>query len=214
MTPDPILCEKAGPIWRVTLNRPQKANAISLAMLKALDRIVGEAEAASDLRALIITGAGQRVFCAGADLGEIDFAGDHAKPKLWETMPQRLVQLPVFTIAAINGACMGGGLILALSCDVRLAVGGVRFAYPALKNGVLPGKVDAMRLNALVGPGRARAILLGGMTINAATANQWGLVDLLADDDDLMVAVNRLADNAVLAPAGQVAAMKRVLGEG
>jgi enoyl-CoA hydratase/carnithine racemase len=163
-----ILTQRDGGVLTVTINRPGKANSLTTEMLVLLRDVVRDAATDDTLRAMLITGAGDRVFCAGADLNTLYDETDGPDP--WTEMALALHAVPVLTIAAINGPCMGGGLTLALGCDIRLAVPNARFSYPVLKNNVLPGQYDVDRLRALIGPGRSAAILLGGDVIGAQEA--------------------------------------------
>ena len=207
---DLIVAEREGALLRVTINRPTKANSLTSEMLVALRDIFRAAASDADLRALIVTGAGERVFCAGADLNTLYDA--QAGPDPWTEMAAALHAVPVPTIAAINGPCMGGGLTLALGCDMRLAVPEARFSYPVLKNNVLPGQYDVDRLKALIGPGRSAAILLGGDTIGADEAEAWGLVDRLVQRESLLDACQDLCATAQAAGGTHLKTLKSMLG--
>lgn len=182
---------KDGGLWTVTLNRPDKANSLTA---KMLDQLAGIAEAGAqdgDLRALILTGTGDRVFSAGADLDAAK-AGLAVSP-LWERVSGAIAALPCLTVAALNGTLAGGAFGMALACDIRLAVPGAKFFYPVAKLGYLPQPSDPARLRALVGPARARMILLASQKIGAEEALAWGLVDRIVDPDRLMVSARDLA---------------------
>ena len=209
---DLILCQREGACLTVTLNRPQKANALTSQMLRDLRDAFLAAAQDETLRVVILTGAGERVFCAGADLTTLHDETDGPDP--WEDMAQALRAIPVPTLAAINGPCMGGGLTLALACDMRICVDAARFAYPVLKNKVLPAQYDVDRLKALVGPGRAAAILLGGTTVSAAEAAAWGLVDLLVAGDVLAQTCHDLCAPALAADAAHLKTLKALLKKG
>ncbi|MBT5352695.1 MAG: enoyl-CoA hydratase/isomerase family protein, partial [Rhodospirillales bacterium] len=148
MSTDHVLLNKEGGLWRVTLNRPDKANALSDGMLHRLSDIFSDAASDEDLRVLVITGAGERVFCAGADLSELNTDSDDPANQVWRDLAEKLATLPALTIAMINGSCIGGALMLALGCDIRIAVPEAAFGYPVLKNGVLLGTRDAARMRA------------------------------------------------------------------
>ncbi len=199
-----IRLDRDGGLWTVTLDRPDKANALTAAMLQELIAI---AEAAApEARALILTGTG-RVFSAGADLAEAR-AGLATSP-LWEDLSARIARLPCLTIAALNGTLAGGAFGMALACDLRLAVPEAGFFYPVMKLGFLPQPSDPGRLTALVGPARAKALLMAGQRIAAPEALAWGLVDRLADPEALLTEARALAADACAAPPGHVAAIKR-----
>jgi enoyl-CoA hydratase/carnithine racemase len=193
-------------LWTVTLNRPDKANALTRDMLTALDSAVVQA-ADAGARALILTGKG-KVFSAGADLDQAR-AGLAVDP-LWDQVSNRIAALACLTICALNGTLAGGAFGMALACDLRLAVPGASFFYPVMRLGYLPQPADPGRLTALVGPARAKMILMAGARISAAQALDWGLVDRLTDDD-LMAEAHRLAADALAASADHVAAIKRMI---
>jgi len=182
-------------IWTVTLNRPDKANSLTPAMLEELAEIAEAGAAAESLRALILTGAGTRVFSAGADL-DAARAGLATSP-LWERLSGAIAALPCLTIAALNGTLAGGAFGMALACDLRLAVPDARFFYPVAQLGYLPQPSDPGRLAALVGPSRARMILLASQKIAADEALAWGLVDRVAPPEALMAEAHRLAAAAL-----------------
>ena len=163
-------------IWTLTINRPDKANSLTSEMLADLIQVVKMADKA-DLRALILTGGGDKVFSAGADLEEAK-AGLALSP-LWEELSRAIVRLPCLTIAALNGTLAGGAFGMVLACDVRLAPAHAKFFYPVAKLGFLPQPSDPRRLATLVGPARAKMILVAGQKITADEALIWGLVDRL-----------------------------------
>lgn len=174
-------------LWTVTLNRPDKANSLTPEMLEELTRIATEAQEA---RALILTGAG-KVFSAGADL-EAAKAG-LAKSDVWERLSGAIAALPCLTIAALNGTLAGGAFGMALACDMRLCVPGAKFFYPVMKLGFLPQPSDPGRLTALVGPARARLILMGGAKLTADEALLFGLVERIVEGDALLDEARMLA---------------------
>jgi len=201
-----------GARWTITLNRPEKANALSVSMLQELDRVFSQARDSRDLRALIITGAGNRVFSAGADLGQAKGGQDFTTNPVWESVSNRLAHLPVLTIAALNGTLAGGAFGMALACDLRLAVPTAHFFYPVLKNGFLPQPSDVGRMRDLIGPARTRMILLAGQKIAADEALSWGLIDRIVESDHFpaqISALTKAAENA--GPAG-LAAIKGLTG--
>lgn len=186
-------------LCRITLDRPEKANALTEAMLADL---VGAVEAAREDRALILTGTG-KVFSAGAD---IDAArAGLATSDLWERLSTAIAAHQGLTIAALNGSCAGGAMGMMLACDMRLCVPGARFFYPVMKLGFLPQPSDPGRLVRHVGESRAKMILMAGCKIDAQTALAWGLVDeivtgeLLAASEALTVDVRAAAPDHVAA---------------
>lgn len=206
-----IEVEKNNATWTVTLNRPDKANALTLEMLAQLEETFAQAHQAPGLKALVLTGAGDRVFSAGADLSQV---GDTIKvptSPLWEAVSNRLARLPVFTIAALNGTLAGGSFGMALACDLRISVPGAKFFYPVLKNGFLPQPSDAKRMIALVGPARAKLILLAGQKLTAQEAFTFGLIDRIVPLEDMPDAITALTTDALNAPAHISTATKRML---
>ena len=196
-----------GGLWTVTLNRPEKANSLTGAMLGELAGIA-ERAGAEGARALVLTGAG-KVFSAGADLDEA--RAGLATSGLWERLSGAIAALPCLTVAALNGTLAGGAMGMALACDLRIAVPGAKFFYPVMKLGFLPQPSDPPRLRALVGPARAKMILMAGAKIEAAEALAWGLVDRLVEPEHLMAAARALAADAQAARPGHAAAIKAMI---
>ncbi|WP_111735550.1 enoyl-CoA hydratase/isomerase family protein [Roseovarius amoyensis] len=199
-----IRLEKDGGLWTVTLNRPDKANALTEAMLAELADI---AEAATEARVLVLTGTG-KVFSAGADL-EAARAGLAISP-LWERLSGAIAGLPGLTIAALNGTLAGGAMGMVLACDLRIAVPGAKAFYPVMKLGFLPQPSDPARLVRLVGPSRARMILMAGRKIDTETALAWGLFDLVAEPDTLLDTARELAADTLGADPAHAANIKRL----
>lgn len=188
----------------LTLRRPEKANSLTRAMLDDLDSAVAATRAA----AVILTGEG-KVFSAGADLDEAR-AGLATDP-VWDRLSNRIAGLPCLTIAALNGTLAGGAMGMVLACDLRLAVPSAKFFYPVMKLGYLPQPADPARLVALVGPSRAKMILMAGAKIEADEALAWGLVDRLVAPEALLEAARGLAADAMAAKAGHAGAIKRMI---
>ncbi len=171
-----IHLDTADGLWTVTIDRPDKANSLTGAMLGELARI---AEDAFEAKVLILAGTG-KVFSAGADLDEAS-AGLATDP-VWERLSGALSALPGLTIAALNGTLAGGAFGMALACDLRVAPPQAKFFYPVMKLGFLPQPSDPGRLAALVGLARAKRILLAGERIEADEALRIGLIDAVAED--------------------------------
>lgn len=197
----------SGGLWTLTLCRPEKANALTGAMLHALADAV-ERAAAAQARALILTGAG-RVFSAGADLDEAR-AGLATDP-VWETLSTSIAAFPGLTIAALNGTVAGGAMGMALACDLRLAVPEAAFFYPVMRLGFLPQPSDPARLAALIGPARAKLILLAGARAAAPEALAWGLIDRILPAEALLPGAAALAADALAATPAHVAAIRRLI---
>ncbi len=180
-------------LWTVTLNNPEKANALTTSMLGELVRI---AEAATEARALILTGAG-RVFSAGADLEEA--RAGLATSDLWERLSGAIADLPCLTVAALNGTLAGGANGMVLACDLRVAVPAAKFFYPVMKLGFLPQPSDPKRMAALIGPSRTKMILMAGQKITAEEAYAFGLVDRVVEPDQLMPTARELVADSLSA---------------
>ncbi len=191
----------------VTIDRPGKANSLTAGMLRDLTAAF-QRIAETDCRAAVLTGAGT-VFSAGADLEEAK-AGLAASPE-WERLSARIAALPCLTIAALNGTLAGGAFGMALACDLRIAVPDARFFYPVMRLGFLPQPSDPLRLKALVGPARARMILMAGQRIGADEALAWGLIDRIVSPDALMETARALAADALSAAPNHVAAIKAMV---
>lgn len=201
-----IKVERDGRLCVLRLARPEKANALTAAMLGGLEAAVAEA---GDAAVLVLTGDGA-VFSAGADLGEMQ-AGLGVNP-VWERASAAVAGFAGLTIAALNGTLAGGAMGLALACDLRIAVPGAAFFYPVMRLGYLPQPSDPARLVALVGPARARMILLAGARIGAEEALAWGLIDRIVPAEGLMDAARLLGADALAAGPGHLAALKRMVG--
>ena len=190
-----ITLDRQEGLWKITLNRPEKANALTAAMLQELAEI---AEAAQQARALIITGAGG-VFSAGGDLDEM--ADGLATSELWERLSTAIAAVPGLSIAALNGTLAGGAMGMALACDIRLAVPQAKFFYPVMKRGFLPQPSDPLRMTALIGPARTKLILMGGQKLTAQEALQFGLIERVVEPEDLLpTAENIAADTMAASP--------------
>jgi enoyl-CoA hydratase/carnithine racemase len=197
-----------GGIWTATINRPEKANALTSAMLTRLVEIAEDAGQPSGARLLILTGAG-KVFSAGADLDAMQ--DGLATSPAWERLSSAIAALPCLSIAALNGTVAGGAMGMALACDFRVAVQGADTFYPVMKRGFLPQPSDPARLAALVGPARARRILLAGERLTAETALDWGLYDRITAQDTLMDDTRDMAAEALAATPQHVAAIKKLI---
>ncbi|MCA1336219.1 enoyl-CoA hydratase/isomerase family protein [Pseudooceanicola marinus] len=193
--------ELEGGLYKVTLARPDKANALTEAMLESLIEVFETVRP----RAIILTGEG-RVFSAGADL-EAARAGLGVSP-LWERLSGAIAAQPGLTVAALNGTLAGGAMGMALACDIRLAVPGTKFFYPVMKLGFLPQPSDPGRMAALIGPARAKMILMSGQKILAPEALAWGLIDRICDDP--VAEAEALAADTLGAAPDHAEAIKRM----
>jgi len=181
-------------IARVTLENAHRANCLSLALVERIDAAFRALAADEELRLAVLTGAGDRAFMAGADLNELG-AADPAAARRYITALQSahraIRDLPVPVIARINGACMGAGLEMAASCDIRIAADHARFSMPEVLIDI-PSVIEAALFPRLIGWGRTAWLLYRGDAIDAATALDWGLVEKTAPAAALDTAVEEL----------------------
>ena len=190
-----------GGVWTVTLDRAEKANALTAQMLERLVAVMEEAAAA---RAVILTGRG-KVFSAGADIAAAR-AGLATSP-LWERLSGAIAALPGLSVDALNGTLAGGATGMALACDLRIAVPEATFFYPVMKLGFLPQPSDPARMAALIGPARTRLVLMGGARLTAQEALAFGLVDRIVAPDDLLETARGLVADTVAADPAHVRAI-------
>ncbi len=201
-----ITLEREGGYWQAVIDRPDKANSLTPDML---ERLCSIAEAARDAQVLVITGTG-KVFSAGADL-EAARAGLATSP-LWERLSGAIAALPGLTICALNGTLAGGAMGMALACDLRIAVPGAKVFYPVMKLGFLPQPSDPSRLAALVGPARAKMILMAGQKVPVEEAQGWGLIDRIVPPEALLPTARALAEDTLGADPAHAAAIKAMIG--
>lgn len=209
-----ILVQREGAILTLTLNRPDKLNAIDGAMLDALDEVLGDIERDREIRAVILSGAG-RAFSAGADIKEWTALTPLEFARSWglrgHALFDRLAALPSPVIAALNGIAFGGGLELALCADIRIAATEVRLGLPEVTIAALPGWGGTQRLPRLIGPGRAKHMILTGQPIDAARAEAWGLVSEVVSADVLPARARELATQIAANAPLSVQASKRLV---
>ena len=192
-------------LWIATINRSDKANSLTHDMLAELAEI---AEAAREARALILTGAG-KVFSAGMDLEAAKT--DLPTSPVWERLSGALAALPGLTIAALNGTVAGGAMGMVLACDLRIAVPTAKAFYPVMKLGFLPQPSDPARLAALIGPARAKLILMGGHKVSPEEALAWGLIDQHVPPESLLDEARALAADTLAASPDHAQAIKRLI---
>lgn len=176
---------REGALALITLNRPEALNALSFAIIHEIGAAIDEA-AGWDIRALIFTGAGEKAFCAGADIKELigrNLMEERAGAELGQQIFAKLDTLKVPSIAAINGYAFGGGLELATACTFRIASPKAKMGLPEIKLGLIPGYGGTQRLPRLIGEARALDMILTGRTVGAEEALAIGLVHRLAEGD-------------------------------
>ena len=184
-----ILLEKKGLIAVATINRPKALNALNSEVLTDLDELVSAVKADADIRALVITGSGEKAFVAGADIGEMSTLtkeGGEAFGKHGNNVFRAIETLPIPTIAAVNGFALGGGCELALSCDIILASEKAKFGQPEVGLGITPGFSGTQRLPRRVGVAKAKELIFSGKMIKADEAEKIGLVNAVYAPEALM----------------------------
>jgi enoyl-CoA hydratase/carnithine racemase len=216
-TQDGVRVEQDGTTLWVTLDRPDVRNALSRAVNLRLQAVAADAAARDDVHAVVLTGAGDKAFCAGADLkerrgvppseslsfvnaigGAINAFGDLRKP----------------TICMMNGSAYGGGLELALACDFRVCVDSAHMALTEVRLGIMPGAGGTQRLPRIIGEARAKEMILLGRRIGAVQAYEWGLVNHVASRDKLRAAVDAILGELALGASLSVTSSKSAIERG
>ena len=217
---DTLLYEVRGNVAIVTLNRPERMNTLGGSMKPDLGRaFLDYARADGRVRAVLVTGSGERAFCAGADIKER--AGNQAigtdyfvAQKATHDLFRDIEEFEKPVIAAINGVALGGGLELALCADIRLAAAGARFGLPEIKLGVIPAAGGTQRLPRLIGEARAKELILTADIVDAETALRYGIVSRVLPDAELMPAALALAQRIAEHPPLAVRFAKRAINRG
>ena len=218
MDESPILVQQQSGYRVITLNRPQRLNAFTEAMHEALRAALAEAEADTNCRALLLTGAG-RGFCAGQDLNDrLSQAGETpvlggALEAYYNPLVRKLRALPLPVVAAVNGVAAGAGCNIALACDIVIAGRSASFIQSFAKIGLVPDSGGTWTLPRLVGPARARALALLAEPLPAATAEAWGLIWKAYEDAVLMEEAYKLCARFAEAPTAGLALIKRALDQ-
>lgn len=204
MADEMLLVDLAGPTATLTLNRPQVLNALNHQLFSELEAALDELAASDDVRVILLTGAGEKAFAAGADIAELAHA-TAAEGQQIATVGQRVMRKmermgkPV--IACVNGFALGGGCELAMACTLRLASEQARFGQPEVKLGLIPGYGGSQRLPRLIGQGAALKLLLTGEMISAAEALRLGLVEEVLPATELLPRAQQMATTiASMAP--------------
>lgn len=200
-----LMFEKREGIGVVTLNRPESLNAVTPVMAEELAELAIAINRDPQVRVVVICGAGERAFCAGSDIKQLP---DYETPWDFRVRARRAaVDYPTFApnllvpvIAMIDGYCLGGGLEIALNCDMRVAAESAVFGAPEVSRGWLGAGAASQLLPRLVGYGRAFELIAGGETITAAEANEWGLLNRLTTRDDLEPVTFSLAERFAALP--------------
>lgn len=215
MTYETILYEEADGVATVTLNRPDKLNAVTGQMLDELKDAVARAGASPDVRCLLLTGAG-RGFCAGQDLSDRAVASE--RPDLSQTLGQgynplikAITELPMPVVCAVNGIAAGAGANIALACDIVLAKRSAKFMQAFAKIGLIPDSGGTWHLPRMLGLPRALGLAMLAEPISAEQAVTWGLIWQAVDDDMLMIEANAFAKKLATQPTRGLAEIKRAM---
>ena len=198
-----LIYEKKGNIGVLTINRPEKLNALSNELIEELERFLDVVQSDGEIRVLVITGAGEKAFVAGADIQELvdrDAILGRQVSRTRQEVFSRIENLPVPVIAAVNGYALGGGLELALACSIRICSEKAQFGAPEVKLGIIPGDGGTQRLPRLIGLGRAMEMILTGDFIDAQEAFRIGVVNQVIPHDELMNRTMGLAEKIAKRP--------------
>ena len=215
---DILIEERDGPIATLTLNRPAVLNALNGALLEQLREALDQLKGDASLRAVIITGTGERAFAAGADIAELAALGNaaagEAQARTGQHVTELIEALPVPVIAAVNGFALGGGCELAMACDFRFASDNAKFGQPEVNLGVPPGYGGTQRTTRLLGSGMALYLCLTGEMIDAAEALRIGLVQKVLPIGELLSEARRIAKLIATKAPLAVTATKRAIHQG
>ncbi|HEX7390518.1 MAG TPA: 2-(1,2-epoxy-1,2-dihydrophenyl)acetyl-CoA isomerase PaaG [Acidiphilium sp.] len=211
-----LIVEREGAVRVLTLNRPDRLNALTPALHEALAAAMTEIEGNESVRAVLLTGAG-RGFCSGADLGQ-NMGGElrdlgASIDRHYNPLVRRLRALPKPVVAAVNGVAAGAGANLALAADIVIAAESANFTQAFIRIGLMPDAGGTYFLPHLVGDARARGLAMLGETITARQAAEWGLIWRCLPDDGFMAAARALAADLAARPPRALAAIKRALNE-
>ena len=203
-----ILLEKKGLIAVATINRPKALNALNSEVLSDLGELVEAVKADADIRALVITGAGEKAFVAGADIGEMSTLTKEGG------VFRAIETLPIPTIAAVNGFALGGGCELSMACDIRICADTAVFGQPETGLGITPGFGGTQRLARLVSPGMAKQLIYTAKNIKADEAYRIGLVNAVYPLEELLPAAEKLAETIAKNAPIAVRACKKAINDG
>jgi enoyl-CoA hydratase len=213
-----LLVERKGAVGIITINRPKSLNSLSRATVAELAAAVEEVSVDASVRAIILTGAGEKSFVAGADIAEFNTlqsaeqAVEYARAG--QAVLNRIERLPKPVIAAINGYALGGGCELAMACDIRMAADTARLGQPEVNLSIIPGYGGTQRLPRLVGRGMAKLLALGGDPVMAPEALRIGLVDVVVPAAELMAKALELAEKLASKPPVALRLIKQAINEG
>jgi len=213
-----ILVERDGVVATVTLNRPQTLNALNAQLLGELADALAALDADAEVRAVVITGSGQKAFAAGADIGELNALADAKagadKARAGQSVTLQIERMRTPVIMAVNGFALGGGCELAMAGDVMIASDNAKFGQPEVNLGLIPGYGGSQRTTRLVGRGMAMYLCLTGEIVDAAEALRIGLVQKVVPQADLLTEAKRIANLIAGKAPLAIAVCKRVINDG
>ncbi|TFF96654.1 crotonase [Candidatus Thorarchaeota archaeon] len=217
MTEDEVLYEVDDGIGKITINRPMKYNALNTAVVKKLRELMKNANTDDSVRVVILTGAGEKAFAAGADISEFkgkDSASVRPLAENGQELCKYIESMSKPVIAAINGFALGGGSEIAMACDIRYASANAKFGQPEINLGIIPGFGGTVRLPRLVGLGRAKELVYTGDQIDAHEAHRIGLVNKVFDDvESLYEGTQKLAEKLAQKPGVAIDVAKSSLNK-
>ena len=212
-----VLCEKKEGVALVTFNRPQVFNALSREVNKQFVAILNDLEADSGVKVIVLTGAGEKAFVAGGDIGEMESL-DSIGARDYAIQAKRSVDAIFYcskpVIAAINGLCLGGGLEYAMACDFRTAADTAKFGQPEINIGIMPGSGGTQRLPRYIGMGRAKELIFTGTTLTAQEALALGLVNHVYPKESLIESTMAIAKTIAGKSAAALALIKSAMNRG
>ena len=212
----PVLVEVEGGVCWIRLNRPDKLNSMTLEMHDLIQKALDEVADDDSVGCVVITGVGERAFCAGADITNFPkLSPDGAKEfsEIGQKTVQKILSHPKPVIAAVNGYALGGGCELAAACDFRIASEKARFSQPEISLGLIPGWGGTQLLPSLVGPAKAKELIMTGAMVKAPEALQMGLVNEVVEPDKLEEAVGALAQTLVGGPSIALGMAKKLVND-
>lgn len=210
----PILMKVEGGICWISLNRPDKLNCMTVEMHELICEALDEAEGDGSVGCIVITGAGNRAFCAGADVAQLGRLSPYEAKEFSEKGHKTLTKIllhPKPVVAAVNGYALGGGCELAAACDFRIASEKARFGQPEINLGLVPGWGGTQLLQRIIGPARAKEMIMTGAMLNAQEAQHLGLVNKVVEADELNEEVRAFAESLSRGPNMALMEAKRLV---
>ena len=202
-------------IGTISINRPDKRNALSKEVLQEIGTVLDSWEEDLTVRGIIFTGAGEKAFIAGADISQLaNYDVQYGLAAHMQKLFDRIEEYPKPTLAAINGVAMGGGLELAMSCDIRIASVNAKMGLPEPTLGVLPGAGGTQRLSRLIGVGRATEMILTSRVLTAEDAERWGLVTAVVLENELLTQAGATLATVLQKGPLAIRLAKLIIGQG